>query len=173
MDYIITHQPMYSGRADAERRKYHKYDGKKPGSVWLVADQPNAGDNIYYCDFDPKSQGYGGSTLKFMLVDDTVIDLPAPWHSNSDALFTDTGVDVRDKHLTYVVIGMDNKYNPDTVVDVIYQDKEPTVGAFERGDDMAKSLANKLGKPVYAYRQSQGGSSMGQVRPDSKETTHG
>jgi len=53
--------------------------------------------------------------------------------------------------------------------DVLYEDTEPTVGEFGRGKKIAKEFANKLGKTVYCYSQSQGGSSDGPVEPDEKE----
>ena len=159
---------MLCGSYEAEKRKYYLQITEE-GNVWLIADQPNMADNVYFCSFDPKSQGFAGRTLHFELVDGDSIDLPAPWHGNPDALFSDTDIDIRDTHLTYVVIAKDRTQdkNYNTVYkDVIYEDKEPILGQFNRGEVMAKSIANKLGVTVYCYRQSCGGSSDGSVRPD-------
>jgi len=171
-EYIIERQPMICGSYEAEIRKYHKYQGKKEGSIWLVADQPNAGDNIYYCDFDPKSQGFAGRTLHFTLVDSTEIDLPAPWHSNSEHLFRDTGVDTRDKHLTFVVIAKRRELTTDyqTIYkDIVYIDKEPQIGYFDRGRQMARQLAKQLDIQLFCYSRSQGGSSDSPIDPDEKD----
>lgn len=168
---ISRRHGMICGIYDAEVRKYHSLIDED-GALWLVADQPNMADNIYYCNFDLESQGFAGRTLHFEMVDGETIDLHGPWHSNSDSLFHKTGVDIRDTHITYVVIARnrsrDSAYNT-VYEDVLYEDKEPTLGLFDRGDILAKELANKLGTTVYCYRESQGGSSDSAVHPDQKE----
>jgi len=167
MDYKLEHQQMTCGSSEAESRKYIPLITKE-GYLWLVADQPNMGDNVYFCSFDPKSDGFGGRTLHFELVDGTSIDLPGPWHGNTDSLFHDTGIDIRDTHLTFVVVAKDRKHEgwQCTYTDVLYKDDEPKVGLFDRGEAIAKEWANKLKQPVMCYRQSQGGSSDGPVYPD-------
>ncbi len=167
MDYQIGKQQMISGRGEAESRKYIPLVTEE-GYLWLVADQPNMGDNVYFCSFDPRSQGFGGATLHFELVDGSSIDLPAPWHGNTDSLYHDTGIDIRDTHLTFVVVARDREHQgwQCTYKDVLYMDKEPMVGDFDRGEAIAKEWANKLGVPVMCYRQSAGGSSDGPVNPD-------
>jgi len=166
---IIERQPMKCGSYEAEIRKYHKYQGKK--GIWLVADQPNAGDNIYFCNFDPKSQGFGGRTLHFNLVDGTEIDLPAPWHSNCDYLFRDAEVDIRDKHLTFVVIAKKREYNGRQTIykDIVYADSKPQIGYFNRGEQLAKQLAKQLSIMLFCYSESQGGSSSSPIYPDKKD----
>src|SRR5207245_1156884 len=46
-DFVIGRKAMTCGRSDAQGRRYRKYVTKE-GNVWLVADQPNAADNIYF-----------------------------------------------------------------------------------------------------------------------------
>lgn len=166
-DFIIQRQPMICGSAEAESRKYHKYLGKN-GRTYLVADQPDAGANIYV-EGGPNSDGFGGRTLTFPLVDGGEVKLKGPWHTNSGDLFANTGVDVRDRHYTFVVISRrreSGKNYESIMVDVLYKDDEPQLGSFHRGDLLARQWAKETGAPVFLYSQSSGGSSCGQVKPD-------
>lgn len=167
MDFKIENKGMISGRGDAEKRKYIPIVSDE-GNLWLVADQPNMGDNVYFCSFSPKSQGFGGATLHFDLVDGGSIELQGPWHGNTDSLLHDTGIDIRDTHLTFVVVSKDRKHEgwQCTMTDVLYMDDEPKVGLFDRGTTIAQEIANRFGSPVMCYRESQGGSSNGAVYPD-------
>lgn len=171
MDYIFERQPMISGQGEAVSKKYHGYVGKS-GNIWLVADQPNSADNIYKTD-NPENKGkhgFGGATLKLSLVQGGEFLLKGGWHSNADGLFFDTGVDVRNKHETFVVISKERAYDSEhgyrTILkDVLYQDEAPQIGTFNRGEEIAKRLANELGHKVFLYSKSQGGSSCGPVDP--------
>ncbi len=164
-DFITDSYRMTSGRAEAAERKYHKHISGTD-RIYLVADQPNAADNIYVSG-DEGSQGFGGSTLSFTLVDGTEMHLKGPWHTNSHLLKVDTGIDIQDKHETFVVVARDQEYVDGRTIlkDVLYQDAEPTIGFFERGKPIAQKYANELGVPVYLYSQSRGGSSCGPVKP--------
>lgn len=175
-DFVVERQPMICASAEAESRKYHKFVGKD-GRIYLVADQPDAAANIYVAA-DPEElkpgyrgfQGFGGRTLTFKLVDDTELKLKGPWHTNSQDLFNNTGVDVRDKNYTFVVISRDRKSGKNyesIMVDVLYMDDGPQLGYFHRGDSLARQWAQHLGVPVYCFSQSSGGSSCGQVKPDA------
>ena len=166
-DYVIGRQPMISARGSAESRRYYRYLGKS-GRTWLVADQPNAAANIYV-EGGPDSRGFGGSTLTFPLVDGSEIKLKGPWHANSDSLFADTGVDVRDRHYTFVVISRRRESGPhlETIcVDVLYKDNEPQLGSFHRGDELARQWAREINASVHLYSDSEGGSSSQFVKPD-------
>lgn len=143
-------------------------------NLWLIAEQPNMADNIYFCSFDPKSEGFGGGTVMFNLLDGETIELPGPWHSNADALFSVTGIDIRDRHLSYVVIAEQSEpviggYLDYIFKNILYEDTEPTVGLFNRGTIMAREFAKKLGKPVFLLRVGTNGGSHGPVRPDDKD----
>lgn len=166
-DFVIERQPMICGSSEAESRRYHKHTGKS-GKVWLVADQEDAAANVYV-EGGPGSDGFGGRTLTFPLVDGTEIKLKGPWHANSDALLADTGIDVRDRSRTFVVISRDRKSGKNyesIMVDVLYRDDQPQIGSFHRGDEIARQWARELGVPVLCYSQSSGGSSCGQIKPD-------
>jgi len=105
------------------------------------------------------------------LEDGTTEKLRGPWHTNSDALYENTGVDLRDKHLTFVVIGKGRKTHRtrrgwvDKITEVLYQDDKPIVGEFDRGKKLAQSMVNKLKQTVYCYTRSQGGSSNSPIKP--------
>lgn len=166
-DYVIHRQPMICGSAEAESRRYHKYLGKN-GRTYLVADQPDAAANIYV-EGGPNSDGFGGRTLTFPLVEGGEVKLKGPWHTNSGDLLINTGIDVRDKHYTFVVVSRrreTGKNYESICVDVLYRDEAPQLGSFHRGDVIARQWARELGHKVHLYSQSSGGSSSGFVEPN-------
>jgi len=127
--------------------------------IWLYADIANSGDYIF-CSSDKRDRGFGGSSLSFKLSHELgSISLIGPWHSNSDALYRATGIDIRDKHLTRVmIIAFD-----EAKLDVLVEETEPQIGAFHRGYEMAQKLRESLDKAsaikLYATCQTMGGSS--------------
>lgn len=171
MNWTDESYRMICGSAEAEKRAYKKLIGKS-GKTWLVAVQDNPADNVYVSG-GKGSQGFAGRTLEFELEDGSIEKLVGPWHSNSDALFADTGYDVRDKYLTFGVIGLGREHRNGcgggvTITDVLYQDKDWVLGTFDRVEKIAQKLANELGKTVMKFSKSRGGSSCGQVKPESK-----
>lgn len=178
-DWISDSYQMFSGQAEAVERKYRLYPctSNRKG-VWLVADQPNAGENVYYHNpaNDATSQGFGGNTLHFPLVDGGVYAAKGPWHGNTDSLFADTGVDLRATHYTFVVLGMSREYvgsgyGRTVIRDVVYKDTGPTLGRYDRYKDIIKAHPQAV---VY-YMCSRGGSSCGHIskqdRSGAKTTT--
>lgn len=162
MDWTEDQYRMTCGSAEAESRKYRRIEGSR-GCVWLVAIQPNAGDNVYFHDpKDTKSDGFAGRTLQFPLEDGTVYSAKGPWHTNCDALFKDTGVDIRNQHQTFVVLAKERDYkNMRSIMkDVVYMDDAPVIGDFDRW----KELAKQHPEAVYYYSKSSGGSSCGMIR---------
>lgn len=164
--YIIERQPMISGQGEAQSRQYHMHVGKS-GRRWLVAVQEAAAENIYV-EGGPNSDGFGGATLTFPIEEGEPVVLKGPWHANADSLFQDTGIDVRDRHRTFVVVAKDRHYeNGRTILTgILHKDPEPQLGSFHRGDLIAREIARKLDCPVILYSQSSGGSSCGPVKPD-------
>lgn len=149
-----------------KEERYHMVVGKS-GDIWLYPDNDHPADEIHVST--KHHDGYCGRELHYHLVDGTAIMLHGPWHSNSDALYDDTGVDLRSKHITYVVIAKDRDYTKkyETIMkDVLYQDEKPMVGAFERGTRMAMEMAQKMGIVLMLYKESWGGSSCGPIYPD-------
>jgi len=71
---------------------FKKVVGKK--ATWYVTGNPK---EIYVDTGDPESQGFGGAICMFTLEDGTKEQVKGPWHSNSEALFKDTGLDLRNE----------------------------------------------------------------------------
>lgn len=175
MDFEITPQGMICGRSEAASRKYKKIIGKS--RVWYIAIQENEADNVYVAPHTSENapdykgfRGFGGAIIPFELEDGTIDNVQGPWHSNSDALFEDTGYDIRNKYLTFGVISRaieNNTSNLYSVImkDVIYKDEKPIIGSFNRIEDLAQEIADKEGKIVYYYSQGQGGSIRSHKKP--------
>ena len=169
MNFVVRwNSEMLSGQKEASERRYFMVG--PPERTWFIADQEDAGDNVYVCDLRqnaPRSDGFGGSTLHFTLVDGSVIAAKGPWHSNSNACFKDTGIDTRDKHRTWGVVSRSRKQvGYDTIMeDVLYKDESifGVVGHFDRIERIAQEFADKLGCDITFHRQSAGGSSTGGV----------
>lgn len=114
-----------------------------------------------------RSEGYGGSMLKFP-TKDGVISIQGPWHSNTDALFEKTGIDLRDKHRTVGAIALARAYegNETVFMNVVYLDPdEGVIGTFDRIGALAQQMSDANDTPLYCYRRSAGGSSNGPVYP--------
>lgn len=160
-DYAIERGGMKCGQSEAQARRYRKYNCAK--GVWLVADQPNAADNVYFHNpRDTKSDGFGGATLRFPLVEGGEYVAKGPWHADSKGLFQDTGVDVRATCLTFVVLskGQDSHW-PDCIMrDVVYKDADWTLGTFDR----YKALIEAHPEANWFYAASQGGSISGATK---------
>lgn len=173
MDFQVKPMRTKSGFTEVAARTFKRFNGTS-NKIWLVADQPNAADNIYV--WSPCGEGgFGGSELSFVLTDGSILKLKGPWHSNSNSFLRDTGIDITDKHYTYGVISLEKEYpknvgnfndwNP-LMKDVLYKDTQFTLGKFERIEKLAQEMANKLGKIVHYYSESMGGSSCGQKNPE-------
>lgn len=164
-EFVTDDYQMFSGQGEAVRQKYHKYIGKS-GNTWLVADSEWAAENVYVTD-SPKNngtQGFGGAVLKMPLVNGEIFELKGGWHTNSDALFSDTGIDIRNKYRTFVVLAKERFSLDDGTwrigfKGILYKDKEPTLGHFNRYKDLIKQYP----EAKYYYSSSRGGSSSGSI----------
>ena len=159
---------MICGSADAEKQTYKMIVGKS-GLRWLVAIQPNEGDHIYV-EGKPNSDGFAGRTLSFNLESGEVINLTGPWKSNSDSLLQDTGYDATYRHGTIGVVALKvengKHYNdPNTYSEVLYADKDWTLGEYDRILKIAQQFANQKGLPVAYAMKSYGGGSSGWMQP--------
>jgi hypothetical protein len=153
---------------------YKRYEGTS-GRTWIVGNCEEAGQHIYV-SADTKEnapgyrgfRGFGGSTLSFNLEDGEIVQLQGPWHSNSEALYSDTGIDVRDKFYTWGCVSEEREWkNHDTIMKgVIYKDDSPVLGDYYRVTRIAMDIAKKLNKTIYCYSESAGGSSCGCIYPD-------
>jgi hypothetical protein len=72
-------------------KKYIKLTGKR--WTWVIKENndPNSIHVQTTC-----TEGYGGRTLTFQLVDGSTLEMVGPWNGNADHLFEDTGYDVRE-----------------------------------------------------------------------------
>lgn len=141
--------------------RYRLYTGKS-GLRWLVRDGRGAGDHVYV-EAGSGSLGFAGATLPFTLMDGSELKLVGPWHSNSRALFEDTGVDVRDRHLTRVTIGLGRNW-PD-LTDILYSEPEFAETEWDAGEEIAQALANHLGRAVQLKVERAGGTSWAMIEP--------
>jgi hypothetical protein len=158
---------MISGQGEAVSRPL-KVATAANGTRWLYNDDlPNAGAFIYV-EGGPNSQGFGGSTIPFKLVDGTTLELKGPWHSNSDALFKSTGIDLRERHVTWGCIGTERDYtnSRSTIRGLLYFDPEGGLeGPFNRIETMANAMAKERDVKLCYFSGSHGGSSCGFTRP--------
>lgn len=128
--------------------------------TWLFrVDVPNSGDHIYATDPEPTGgmRGFGGRELRFGLEDGTVLAAVGPWHSNSEALFAATGIDLTALHETTVRIERNGV--------ALYIEDAPVLGDFDRGRKLAESIAQRDGERVFVHSESNGGSSGRWVNP--------
>lgn len=172
--YELGGYQQFCGSAEAEARKYRLHIGKS-GRKWLVGDVPNSAEAIYV-EGGPNSRGFAGRELTFPLVGGGEVKLKGPWHTNCDALLADTGIDVRDKTLSFCVIAKrrvqetippSNIYSKTVLLDILYMDKEPVLGPYSRPEIqvMAKAMAVKLGHSIYLHKETHGGGGCGPVDP--------
>lgn len=136
---------------------YHNTRSDRGTSWYWAADRDNAADYIY-CRHEGNyhSNGFGGATMRFPLEGGSV-EVQGPWHSNAEALFAETGVDLRDKHHTRGVLGLCYAQTFYSAIDVIYFDEDWVLGSYNRVDDLARELANKYNVPIYGWMAGQGG----------------
>jgi len=163
-NYTIYDRPMISGIGEAESKKFKVIVGKS-GKRWLYNDDVRGCGANVYVEGVKGSPGFGGSTITFQLVEGGELQLKGPWHSNCDSLYRDTGIDLRMRHITYGVIGLDRTYNRNSqlwvIENVIYFDSAPVEGDFNRIEQLANEKAIELGREVAYYSQSHGGSTCG------------
>lgn len=155
---------MFSARSEAESRGYKLITGKS-GRRWLYNDEiVDAGDAIYV-EGGPNSRGFGGSTLAFPLLAGGTLSLKGPWHSNSNALFADTGVDLRNRRLVWGCIGRRREYHNDqsATCDLLWFDREPIEGPLDRVEQLAARMSDERGEALYYFWMTRGCSTSGSV----------
>lgn len=110
----------------------------------------------------------GGATLPFKLEDGSVDMVKGPWCSNTRALFSDTGIDLRDQHFIKYVICKDLVETSGIVYckNVLELVNEPSPMEFSHADKVAQKYANQLGEQLRYVRVSSGGSCIGYANPE-------
>jgi len=172
--FIIHHQAMVSGQGEAEAREYQVAVDHKRNVIWFYTLQDaDPGGHVYCHDpSDVNSQGFAGGTIIFKIGKTGIYHAKGPWHANTEALYKGTGVDLRDKHLTFVVVSKRRSYDDKhrcIMEDVLYMDEKPMLGLFDRGKGIAQKYADGLKEPVCLYSESGGGSSNGWEYPTGTE----
>lgn len=163
----------WCGSYIVEGEIYKKVEGKS-GATWLVPVTNNP-DQIHVDTHTPGSQGYAGRTLGFKLIDGFIYRAQGPWHSNSDSLLKDTGVNLTKLHLTYGVVGLSREcikgsYMSFKYYDVLYADVSPKIGSYSRIENLAQQLANDYGITLFYSVVSYGGGMSSSVTPTVKES---
>jgi hypothetical protein len=162
--------PMISAQGDAvedasgKERLYCVHMGTEPKTKrkrrWLVADQPNAADNVYV-EGGHGSQGFGGATLTFKLMDGTYLSLKGPWKGNAEQMYLETGVDVRNTYTTFGIIALRREtgkgFDDDSFYDILHLDAVPKLGIYDRIEDLATTMCMDLKTKVWYSMRSLGG----------------
>lgn len=139
-------------------------DRKDKNLVWLVGDNCiNPADHIYVgYTYDTGSRGYGGRIMVFNLVDhNRAISLYGPWHSNTDALYENTGVDVRDKHYVQFVAGLGRLRDGgrDVITDIVHYE-EPGVRGYYDYKALLPRLYERYKASITYWHGGSGGSTF-------------
>jgi hypothetical protein len=168
------------GQAEVNRRLYRKFKGTdRDWYVGLIPNTIELDPNHIYCA-DPQQpkhsgmQGFGGATLTFDFEDGTSDSVKGPWHSNTDALLSQTGVDLTKCIITWGCIGTGRESSGSgyttIITNLMHFDPFPLPGEFSRIEKLARQLSKAQDdRPLVYYSQSYGGSSCGWV--NYKQTT--
>jgi len=164
MNFEVGQMTMKSAIGEASKHVYRKVDSRV--GTWLVRQGKYAADNIYWLK---DGRGMGGATIKFKLEDGSVFEAKGPWLTNAGELFQYTGIDLREKLSTFVVLSdnvvYDKNYDP-ILVNVLYKDSEIKESVYDRGSSLAHEWAERLGKKIYYYQLTAGGSLFGSAVPE-------
>lgn len=162
-----SNRTMLCGSALAEEKTYRMIKVAED-RVWLVPTDGDPNRIQFHNPLDTKSEGYGGSVITFHLEDGSIYEAKGPWNSNPGALKKDTRIDLTQNFVTWGLValerGCDEDYNS-VFKDVLYIDKEPVKGSYNRIERMALQLAKELGRRVYYLTTYEGGSIHGPVYP--------
>jgi hypothetical protein len=157
---------VISGFAEAERYEYVKVVGKSGRAWFYPSELDNCADYIYCtdsADWNKAGSGFGGASIPLQMRDGTRFELKGGWHSNDEAFLEDTGIDIRDKHMTFVIVAKDRADG--AMIDVVYYDEAPQIGLFNRAEKTALNMAKEINEPLYYFSRSAGGSISARVYP--------
>lgn len=171
-EVLVERLTMVSGVEQQSAIHLWDYVIEKDGTHWFWPNEHDESGAMVHMGSiyaGQRSEGYAGRTLDFT-TKDGVIKIQGPWHSNSDALYEKTGVDLRNKHRTMGVISLErgSKGSETVLLKVVYMDpEEGMVGTFDRVQELAQKMSDANNCVLYYYRRSSGGSSCGPVYPSS------
>lgn len=164
MDFIINNLPSVSSSGVVSDSVFERHvDPTRPGYYWFVkSGVQNQANYIFWGSPNTtKSEGMGGRIIPFKCTDGQVIDIQGPWWSNVDAFFESTGIDIRDKFYTFVVISRRRSYNGlhYTMEDVVYKDDEHVLGDYDRWKQVLRDVFSVIDdEKLFVYHASFGGS---------------
>ena len=151
-------------------------------NYWLYAPNlPQPAERIFYCTPGDRA-GFGGSKLTFTLEDGSTFEWAGPWASNTGALFSRTGVDLRNWHITWGVIAKTaesglmeapdgHTYTMDKFIDIVHIDKEPVKGNYDRIQQLAYKMALESNERLIFWQYAKGGSCRGHAIPEDLKYT--
>lgn len=169
MDIKGKDMPNKSGHPHAESKSPYRTALGIDGCRWFYRTDKFGASHIYV-ENGNSGIGMGGATVRFHLEDGTHYDCKAPWMGNANQLFDETGVDLREKHGTRLILSRNRKYSennqymPD-MIDVVYHEPEFVEGTFDRPNELAQSIADKMGERLFYFIETAGGAQSGQVSP--------
>ena len=170
MDIKAKSIPMKSAMPHAGSDAPYRMVMGKDGKAWFYRTGKFAATAIYV-DGGKGSEGMGGRVCRFELEDGSFFDSIGPWMSNANHLFQMTGVDLRDKYATSLILSRQVHYPKDSygimpdMLDVVHYEPEFVEGTFDRPNLLAQKIANDLDETLYYFIETSGGAQSGQVRP--------
>ncbi len=164
-EYVVPRPKMRSGIGEQESIGEYELHAEVRGPTvvrnWLFPiDIPNRAAHIYTDNPNKTEDGFGGRTMEFPLADGGTYKATGPWHSNSNALLRNTGIDIRNEHYTQGCIALNrvNAFDKDTQYKyILIQDDEQVLGNFHRIQCIAKLIAQYIDIPLYYYSNGSSG----------------
>lgn len=131
---------------------------RQNGAWYYPVNIINAGDWIIYDDYRDHS-GFSGRKIELKMEDGSKTILNGPWHSNSEALFQQTGVDLRNKCASIGAISKSRDYKDSecVLIDILYKDNDVVIGRFDRIKELAHQMSKDLGVKLAYFSATSGG----------------
>jgi len=170
MDIEAKNFPTISAMPHARDDTPYKMVIGKSGKAWFYRDRKFAATAIYV-DGGKGSEGMGGRTCRFDLEDGTHYDSIGPWMTTAEHLFADTGVDVRNRYASRLILcrkieyPKNGYYTRPNMLDVVHFEEEYVEGTRNRADELAQQIANKMGEKLFYFIETPGGSTCFHVVP--------
>lgn len=167
---FTSDQPSMRWGGPSDGLIFKKVPGKE-GCTWLVVATLDDTEHVYV-DQPSNRTGFAGSTLVFKLEDGSTFSSKGPWHSNTDQLLEETGIDLTQQHFTKGVIALEIDYQKGgyglekvTCRNVLHVDDAYVRGDLKRIEQLAQKYADELRVTVRVVSHSYGGSHGGWKNP--------
>lgn len=131
---------------------FQKVNGRD--GCWYIGKTQNSGDWIFFSS-DPFQYGETKPSPIKITTEGGVEEVSSLWRSSSEELFLDTGMDLRDKHLTFGVVSEIREIGDLDIKmeEILHADESPVLGTIDRIDSIAQDLANGSGKTLFYIRK--------------------